>query len=529
MNESLEEFNAQWEELPNIFYRLLMRDENLGLYSDLENMPKEMVLSHLVSLFQEAKKLDSRSNIKKSVDRSLLKLKTGFKKTALPIVRWFSDHGKAEHEFLRSIIPDDFVSRQVAWSFVLDQSLTIAYSSLFGGRADLTKLGNPSLEYTLAANPHGNLFTFYSNPPHLFDLAYNGVNTLSGESANLSLLFARGNTHEDSIYAPYSTHNGKLSSRNERGEIQEREATLWQSLVLGIKSLHPSESNLGGVYVKELVSRVACFHFYFILSFFFYYTLGHLSALEAIKAFLYTFTAATWAYNWPWKAAAVATQGTDRSIQNFSKSFTSAKEKLDLGIQLQNQEMISGAYNELFTLMQKDKTFVNQFLNQLLEKQNYDAGQNSGQINQYIQALQQLILAMNTRDPRRIDEASLKLHSFYENPINVSTAEDLLNFAIQNPPSATKANPIFQKVLIIGASILTTALSISLVDQSFRTNELTPSFLSMTAVKHASLYAFFYLLLGKKSFETYTKPLTRVMNHASKSYGALGCQAMLIR
>jgi hypothetical protein len=524
-NRSLQ---SDWLELSEGLQKMLGRENVLASTEALEKLDR----GEFARLFKQSleihKELKGRSASRKAWDQKFLGFHRAWKNSTQPVLKWAVDHGKFEHEFLRTVIPNDFTAKQVSWEYIIDQTLTIFYSSFWGARADLSKLADPSQAKTLAADIHGNIFNLYTNREQLYDVIYNGIYHVVGSSSNNTLVFFQEQAFADPAYTPYETASGQLSSRDEHGKIKERAESFWQSVKNGVKALHPKNSDLGGVYVKEFISRLACIHFYFLLSFSFRLTIGEQNMDEAFRAFLYTFISTNWLYNWPWKMIYVATQGNEDHVHEFVSKFQSAKEKVAQGIRLKKTDLLTKGYDELFGLMQRDPNFKEEFTDALLKNEEFKKTLDDPQTRAYMEALRDLLVATQEEKPEAQAAAKARILEFYKGVNLELSGEALLDYALRNPPQATKVNPWFQKALIAGASILTTALAVPMVDKSFRAEELTGEFLASNAAFHAGLYALFYVLLDKKTHDYVGKGIRKVGDVLTGTYARLSCQNKLL-
>ncbi len=532
-NKAVKEFlensesQTEWLELKSRIASKLLKHDELAS-GQIEALAPDQFAKMFKESLDLSETLSKRSTLKLKWDRLLFAFSNKSKSMTKPLVTWMADHGKFEHEFLKTAIPTDFTTRQVSWAYMIDQGLTIFYSSFYGARADVTKLADPAHAKTLAADIHGNIFNLYTNREQLYDVVYNGMDHLIGSSSNNTLVFYQDMPFADSNYQPYESASGALASRNSTGEIQEKAESFWQSIKNGISSLHPKRSDLGGVYVRDFVSRLACVHFYVLLGFSIRLTAGGQGFEDAVRAFLYTFISTNWVYNWPWKLIYVATQGNEDKVKAFNASFIEAKEKVAQGIRLKNDTLLGEGYDSLFGLMLNDPSFKEEFTDSLLKNDEFQKNLNDEKTRPYLEAVRDLLFARQEKDTLATERAEQRLLEFFKSENIQLSGDALLKHAIFNPPQATKINPWFQKALIAGASILTTALAVPLVDKSFRPDELTGQFLLSNAALQAGLYGLFYILLGKKPYEYVSKKIKSATKAVTEPLSKAFCSQKLL-
>jgi hypothetical protein len=528
------EVQKDWFRLSSELVGELEKMEKFAQYDDLMQMdPRDLVDFYKIAKAKSAE-------IKNRKSQAFTDLKYRFKQMLRqrkePLIEWFANFGKFEHEFLKTVVPSELITRQVTWEFIFDHVIVVGYPALWGGRADMSKLGNPKLEEDLAADPHGSWKNIWTPGPRMFDVVTNTIAHFLSAGAAKALVFYKNPPVTEEGYLPYETASGQMASRNAKGEIQERVQGFWRSNIEGIKALHPERSDIGAIYIKDFIRRLGTIQFSILLSYFFRMSIGNAGFEDATRGFLYSFIAGLWYFGWPWNVIFKAIEGDEEHIAAFNLEFTGAKEKIAQGIRLKDNALISEGYNSLFKLLQKDKSFPQKIEEGMLDVEEAQLLLADTHVHTLLAAVGNYAAALETRDEAKIAQAKEGIKALYVEELTDAelsqvlqlSAADLLDYAIHNPPQATKANPLYFKFLTWSAAVGTTILAVPMGVKSFHPEELTNSYLAGWVGISAALYGLSYLFLSKAGYGFIKEKISKILGKNKNDSKSGGCDAALL-
>ncbi len=514
----------EWFHLSSELSDEFTKMENFAQYDDLTSINP----SDLVSFYQLARAKSREINERSGFNSSVSKLKNRFnafvQRRKKPLVEWAASFGKYEHEFLKTVVPTELITRQVTWEFIFDHIIVVGYPALWGGRADMKKLGTPR-ESDLSADPHGSLLNLWTPSPRTYDVMTNVLAHFLTAGAAKTLVFYKNPPVVDESYLPFETASGQIASRDAKGGIREKVESFWRANVEGIKALHPARSDIGGVYMRGFIRRLGTIQFSILMALVFRMMIGGADLEMATRGFLYSWIAGLWYYGWPWDMIFCAIEGEEEKLHSFSNEFTAAKEKIAQGIRLKDDALLGQGYESLFALLQKNPKFKESAAKEVdsesLEIFTKDPdGQNA------IQAIVNYAKALQSKENKdeNIAQAKEALRALYEGelPDDVikeifrSSGQELLEYAIQNPPSATKANPNYSKFLTWVAAISTTIMAVPMSVKSFHPEELTNGYIASWAAISVALYTGFNAFLSAKGYAKLQSKFAWIRNLFSK-------------
>lgn len=470
---------------------------------DLSQADPQLLSDFYKKAKEAAEKIESLPNWKQQV----LNLKVQFKKKSRQFFMGALNIGKYDHEFLKKVYTNEFVSKQVQQEFSIDHLMVVGIVAFYGERADLSNRSQ------LAADPNGLLWT---SKEHWNDIFLNTFAHFFVSGSQMTLVFQKPKPQSAENYGPKEDH---LWVSNERPQGFASGAMSWTKDVM-----NPLKADLGGIMIKRFTKRISTFTAGLTMSVGIRTMMlsgkyGFMSAFALAKsAWLFNFFAAQWFYGFIWDPIQAGNRLEGARFSRHEAELKQARYLISQGDYSQGFEKMMALYFEnnkkdlvKLELMALKNLQDLELRNDILNRKSIKAQTESPNEKYYFGLLSKLAFAIAAKDVVQMasaQEALKKLlakdQSLSEAELRQLTAESLLKFSVSNPPIYTKPNSMVSWIATwvgaVGSTVLAIPLSVILTTNALMAS---PLFIAKWIAISISLYGVSYLLLSKKMNQKY--------------------------
>jgi len=502
------ELLKDWDLASEKIYKELKSIDVFKEQSELSELDPEEILNFYKLAKTIANQIKSETNHLKTLQW----LAQRFKKGAISKARSLLGLGTSDHEFLKKIYANEFVSQQVQQEFTTDHLMVVGIIGLIGERADLSHPEN------LSADPNGLLWT---SGPHLYDLVTNTFAHFFASGASLALVFQGRPQVVETLYEPLE---------NRLYQSKDRQQGFVNGSLEWIKDVvNPLKADLGGIVVKRLSKRLTTIQAGLTLALTFRWAFGGQDPSVALRAWSLFFLAAPWFYGWVWDPIQRGNQMQGERLKEREERLKEARRKISYGLRgVQNETppeaSLKEGYQELFQLYEENNSLALKKLEQAIKKatevnklllQEKDPLHPMDSIptekeNLYYALLLRLTEALSSKDQKEINKSTSLLKTLLSQKQEVDlhelrklTAPELLEFSVSNPPVYTRSHGLITWLTTWGGAIGSTILAIPLSVMTFQPDALSNTHIAEWAMISGLAYLGSYLALGKKPWEFY--------------------------
>ncbi len=329
--ENSEQLNLEWLDSPEKQKEWTRLTESLlRSMNDLKN--GEVVIDDKMSQLIEKYYVSGRDlleelNRMSPPRKKLADLKTKFAKMARRILISASNFAVADHEFLKKVFTDKFVSGQVKQEFTVDHMMVVAVVGLYGERADMEK------PQYLSAEADGLLWT---SKAHWFDIFYNTFIHFFIAGSQTALLFQKVKPQTAKNYGPVENY---IYESAERTQDFKSAAYQWAKDVLT-----PWKADLGGLMIKRFFKRFTTLTAGLTLLIILRWGVFQMPFEHAIVAWAFNFVAAYWFFGWIWDPVQRGNQMEGERIEEMNKRLNKARFNLMNGDEAEGRKEIIALY-----------------------------------------------------------------------------------------------------------------------------------------------------------------------------------------
>lgn len=317
-----EEKKKEWVLLTDLIIRDMKNLKNSSI--DINEELRANIDKYYKSGKEVLEKLDQSSELK----RRLLTFRRTFSKTASQTLVAFMNFAKADHEFLKKVYTNEFVSDQVKKEFTIDHMMVVAVIGLYGERADLSHPEH------LAADAKGFLWT---SRAHWYDMFTNTFSHFFVAGAQTALVFQKAKAQQANNYDPKADAIYHSKDRTQ-GFVA---ATFdWTKEVIFM----PWKADLGGIMTKRFFKRFTTITAGLTLMAILRVGIWDQPVDIAIRAWVFNFFAAQWFFGWVWDPVQRGNQMEGERIEEMNEKLKIARRELFKGDENKGREIIKALY-----------------------------------------------------------------------------------------------------------------------------------------------------------------------------------------
>ncbi|CAN5700938.1 hypothetical protein BH10BDE1_BH10BDE1_02230 [soil metagenome] len=240
-------------------------------------------LNDLIGQYYEAgdaivKKLEGMSELRKR----FVRLRMGFSSQLSNKLKAAANFAVGDHEFLKRVYTNEFVSDQVNKEFTIDHLMVIGIVGLYGERADLSHPEH------LAADAHGFMWT---SRAHWYDMFLNTFSHFFLSGASMALVFQKVKPRVAANYAPIEDY---------QYETREGAQGLWSASKDWLQVFNPIKSDLGGIIIKRFTKRFTTLTAGITMMLLLRVGVWNMGIHNALMAWSFNFITAQWFFGWIW-------------------------------------------------------------------------------------------------------------------------------------------------------------------------------------------------------------------------------------
>lgn len=269
--------------------------------------------------------LDQSSSLRKN----LLEYRRRFLRASHSAMISAANFGKEDHEFLKKVFTDDFVSSQVKQEFTIDHLMVVAIVGLYGERADLSHPEH------LAADAHGLLWT---SKAHWFDIFMNTFSHFFVSGAATALVFQKVKATDAVNYGPVE---------NFIYETKARTQGLASAMYTWTKDVAtPWKADMGGIIIRRLLKRTTTLTAGLTMTFVLRAGVFGNDVSFALAAWFFNFIAAQWFFGWIWDPIQRGNQMERERFEKMENDLKDARYELMRGDEAKGREAIEALYRQ---------------------------------------------------------------------------------------------------------------------------------------------------------------------------------------
>ncbi len=507
----------------------LQASKTLAGMSDIKELSPERIAEYYLAAQEAARKIEAQSEI-------LQKAKLRWKKIKAAPVNTLNflllENGKADANFLRSIITNKFVSNQVRQEAKNDHLMVVSLMAFFGERADL------STPKSLTAQSGQFMWT---SPEQLYTVAVNTFSHFFVSGASLALVFQKLRALQETNYLPKEDFEYTNKVREEgffRGlkswlsfDYVNREDKPKNVLKRGVHFMYHvgTEADIGGVMMKRVSKRFATIQAGITMAIFFRTLVGGQDFGTAMAAWALMFIAGHWFYGWVWDPIQRGNQMTDERLEKLDRELKQHRYELSRAMKESDLERADRAYNEIIKLYErynpKDVAKLKAILQTELNKITPAKKSNlTGVERQYLGLIARLAKANAEKNTVEFNESIellrkiiVEQQGFDRAEVAKLNAQSLLEFSRSNPPIYTHANKFLSEFFTWNGAVWSTYLYIPLSVMLFASEHLTVESMIKWLFISSGLYAASWALLGRTPWLAYEKMYNNVRARFDRS------------
>lgn len=301
------EKRQEWQMVTHLLIKQMSEIKKNGIVVD--NHTSELIKAYYDKAREIAEKLNSSSELQKKIVR----FRMGFSSFMSNKIKAFSNFGLADHEFLRRVYTNEFVSDQVKKEFTIDHLMVVGIVGLYGERADLSHPEH------LAADAQGFLWT---SRAHWYDMFLNTFSHFFLSGASLSLVFQKLRPQVAKNYAPIEDY---------RFESRERGQSLFSASKDWMQVFNPIKSDLGGIITKRFLKRFTTMTAGITMMLILRVGIWNMGIENALLAWSFNFVAAQWFFGWIWDPVQRGNEMEGERLEEMTKKLQQARQKINRG------------------------------------------------------------------------------------------------------------------------------------------------------------------------------------------------------
>ncbi|MGE3681202.1 MAG: hypothetical protein AB7G93_05695 [Bdellovibrionales bacterium] len=371
--------------------------------------------------------------------KTLKQLRTKCKRLALSVLKGTLNLGRQHYDTLNTDVASRYAAAATGHGFMPDWIMMVLYPAVHGDRAKLDKPDD------LAAS--SNPWTGWNSYPHLADQAMGVIIHFIIASSRNALLFAKKMLEvpddayrpmEEIQYASRLTHEG-----------------FWKSLVGWVSaSFNPLRADIGGFILTRQLNELTIVQGYFLLAVLSRVFLGQQSFDDAFFAFWYFWLSGLWFFALPWLPVQQGYKAYSEEFDGRDQNLVTARSHL--------------AQSQRDVLTERAEKLKSQGFAEI-----------RGLYAQY--------------RPRLLEELDALIAS--------GDVAAVIQFTLDKPPYEKAPNSGLFTSLNWAVGLLTTALGLILMVNSYHDEYLTASNIGMWAVLSASFTGIAWLGLSRAAWE----------------------------
>ena len=420
-------------------------------------------------------------------------LRNKWKQSGEIVLQGLGNYGLRDNEILRTATPTDDISRQFAKQFIVDYSLGIGQMGFLGARAELNHPENLAAQGELLSV--GSALNLWTNPAHKSDMLEQVIIYGVKVPASMVLTYQKMHIFTSQAMDPIEWTTGKgVEKTQSYGEGMLD----WMRGVSNLKRVDFDKYSR-----KGLMRQLTTFQAALIMSLGTRILLGHQSAINATFATIYGTLMGYWSFAWLWTPVNRGNQIYEEKLEDLGNQFRDAKTTLSQGLRTDDLDKVHEGSKSLMALFNHERLSP-EISGIFKESKNIFAlpaeeiAAVRAEFSSNADAVGGLQSALLSGNADEIQLASQILRQEYERLAPDSkeaqalliklNGASLLQFALKNPPFATKSHHLIEWTSTLFGALLTTYWYTSLSVFTFAPHVAWPLKIAEAVVMSASLY-----------------------------------------
>lgn len=480
-------FKEQWVKLAGELEFELSKIARNEYIEDLNKID----VNEMSRFFKIAKEKAQEIKSRDRTGRVLANLKQRWVHFGPRLAKGFATFGKAENDFLRNVVPNDFVVSQFWKQFVVDYWLSVVQIGVVGDRANMHE------PHDLAAKEGAFLWT---SPGHRFDMVDQIRIYVLSVPASFAMTYQDPSAVRESGYDPVESIS--MEGRQVRESFRKGIKT-WMKV-----TFDPKQADVyGQIAMRGLVRSIKTMQYGLVMSLVARVLAAGQGVGPALGAFAYGMIWSKWGYGYVWDPINLGNQRYENKFADRKAQVISANSKLAQGLRLDDAELLKEGYAEaakLYIDLDRNSEEAKAFLaieDALKKVTAADLQALRSTATPYVEAVTELRRAIQDGNTRRLGAARLQLEALYKESGTVNeagaraqlTSISLLEYTLKNPPFETQANGMLTWTTTIIGAFTTTYMATALAVFTMRPNVPWLEKIAEVGIKSTGLYiSYFY-------------------------------------
>ncbi len=297
----------EWQLLSHLLIKEMMALKKKSVVVD-ENL-KGLIEQYYTAAEKIAKKVDAMGNQRQQVERFRMAFSSQLSNKLIAAANF----AVQDHEFLKNVYTNEFVSDQVKKEFSVDHLMVVGIIGLYGERADLSHPEH------LAADADGFLWT---SRAHWYDIFQNTFVHFFIAGAQMALVFQKVKPRVAANYAPIEDY---------QFESKPRQQGLWSATKDWMAVFNPIKSDLGGIVIKRFAKRFTTMTAGITLMAILRVGIWDQPVEVALMAWSFSFITAQWFFGWIWDPVQRGNQMEGERLEETQDKLKVARRKINRG------------------------------------------------------------------------------------------------------------------------------------------------------------------------------------------------------
>lgn len=316
------EKKAEWQMLSHLLIKQMSGLKKSSIVVD--NHMKQLIEQYYQAGEKIAKKVDEMSDLREKIERFRMSFSSQLSNKLIGAANF----AVQDHEFLKTVYTDEFVSDQVKKEFTIDHLMVVGIIGLYRERADLSHPEH------LAADPHGFLWT---SRAHWFDIFQNTFAHFFLSGAQMALVYQKVKPQVAANYAPIEDYQFESKARQQGIASASKD---WMGV------FNPIKSDLGGIITKRFLKRFTTMTAGITMMIALRYGVFNQDMATAWVAWTFNFITAQWFFGWIWDPVQRGNQMEGEHIEEMTAKLKSARRKVNRGDLEEGRSELSALYKK---------------------------------------------------------------------------------------------------------------------------------------------------------------------------------------
>lgn len=275
----------------------------------VDNHMSELIERYFAAGNQIAERLKTLPELQ----QKLLRLRASFNAKLNSTVKAFANFAVEDHNFLKNIYTNNFVSEQVKKEFTIDHLMVVGIYGLYGERANLARPEH------LSADPEGFLWT---SRAHWYDMFLNTFAHFFIAGAQMALVFQKVKPKVAANYAPIEDY---------RYVSRDRVQGIWSATRDWMEVFNLEKSDLGGIIWKRFTKRFTTLTAGLTMMMVLRVLVWKQALPVAMAAWSFNFVAAQWFFGWVWDPVQRGNEMEGERLDEMNNRLKAARREISRG------------------------------------------------------------------------------------------------------------------------------------------------------------------------------------------------------